>query len=108
MSAWLFRSVSECDSYVHIRPNAPLFQDVTRKPRCEITRTDSATVPLTVKYSPVFSASLLLADCVVFCVQGDKDFTPAAAQVAHQKPQPGVPKLAPVQHIKQQIHQPRK
>lgn len=45
---------------------------------------------------------------VLCCVQGDKDFTPAAAQVAHQKPQPGVPKLAPVQHIKQQIHQPRK
>ncbi|KAM6971696.1 death-associated protein 1 homolog [Tautogolabrus adspersus] len=41
--------------------------------------------------------------------KGDKDFTPAAAQVAHQKPQPGVPKLAPCQqHIKQQIHQPRK
>lgn len=40
--------------------------------------------------------------------QGDKDFTPAAAQVAHQKPQPSVPKLAPVQHINQQIHQPRK
>lgn len=44
-----------------------------------------------------------------FCsVQGDKDFTPAAAQVAHQKPQPGVPKHAPIQHIKPQIHQPRK
>uniref|UniRef100_A0A3Q3VX83 Uncharacterized protein n=1 Tax=Mola mola TaxID=94237 RepID=A0A3Q3VX83_MOLML len=43
-----------------------------------------------------------------FCFPGDKDFTPAAAQVAHQKPQPSVPKLAPVQHINQQIHQPRK
>lgn len=41
-------------------------------------------------------------------VQGDKDFTPAAAQVAHQKPQPCVPKLAPVQHLNQHIHQPRK
>lgn len=41
-------------------------------------------------------------------VQGDKDFTPAAAQVAHQKPQPGVPKHPPIQHIKPQIHQPRK
>ncbi|XP_041670178.1 death-associated protein 1 [Cheilinus undulatus] len=41
--------------------------------------------------------------------KGDKDFTPAAAQVAHQKPQPGVPKLPhSQQHIKQQIHQPRK
>ncbi|PWA18120.1 hypothetical protein CCH79_00004303, partial [Gambusia affinis] len=39
--------------------------------------------------------------------KGDKDFTPAAAQVAHQKPQPGVPKLAPAQHINQHIHQPR-
>lgn len=41
-------------------------------------------------------------------LQGDKDFTPAAAQVAHQKPQPGVPKHPPIQHIKPQIHQPRK
>ncbi|XP_028288787.1 death-associated protein 1 homolog [Parambassis ranga] len=40
--------------------------------------------------------------------KGDKDFTPAAAQVAHQKPQPCVPKLPPVQHINQHIHQPRK
>ncbi|XP_005803386.1 death-associated protein 1 [Xiphophorus maculatus] len=40
--------------------------------------------------------------------KGDKDFTPAAAQVAHQKPQPGVPKLPPAQHINQHIHQPRK
>lgn len=40
--------------------------------------------------------------------QGDKDFTPAAAQVAHQKPQPGIPKLPSSQHINQHIHQPRK
>ncbi|XP_034021185.1 death-associated protein 1 [Thalassophryne amazonica] len=40
--------------------------------------------------------------------KGDKDFTPAAAQVAHQKPQPGVPKLPPHCNINQQIHQPRK
>uniref|UniRef100_A0A3B4ZBS3 Death associated protein n=1 Tax=Stegastes partitus TaxID=144197 RepID=A0A3B4ZBS3_9TELE len=40
--------------------------------------------------------------------KGDKDFTPAAAQVAHQKPQPGVPKLPHTQHINQHIHQPRK
>ncbi|KAM9774834.1 death-associated protein 1 [Syngnathus acus] len=40
--------------------------------------------------------------------KGDKDFTPAAAQVAHQKPQPGIPKLPPSQHINQHIHQPRK
>uniref|UniRef100_A0A3B3ZV84 Uncharacterized protein n=1 Tax=Periophthalmus magnuspinnatus TaxID=409849 RepID=A0A3B3ZV84_9GOBI len=40
--------------------------------------------------------------------KGDKDFTPAAAQVAHQKPHPGVPKLPPAQHINQHIHQPRK
>ncbi|CAL1596792.1 unnamed protein product [Knipowitschia caucasica] len=40
--------------------------------------------------------------------KGDKDFTPAAAQVAHQKPAPGVPKLPPAQHHNQQIHQPRK
>ncbi|XP_026147833.1 death-associated protein 1 homolog [Mastacembelus armatus] len=40
--------------------------------------------------------------------KGDKDFTPAAAQVAHQKPQPCVPKLPPAHHINQNIHQPRK
>ncbi|KAM9839782.1 death-associated protein 1 homolog [Aulostomus maculatus] len=40
--------------------------------------------------------------------KGDKDFTPAAAQVAHQKPQPCIPKLPPAQHINQHIHQPRK
>uniref|UniRef100_A0A8C6WN14 Death-associated protein n=1 Tax=Neogobius melanostomus TaxID=47308 RepID=A0A8C6WN14_9GOBI len=40
--------------------------------------------------------------------KGDKDFTPAAAQVAHQKPQPGVPKLPATQQINQHIHQPRK
>ncbi|XP_072306720.1 death-associated protein 1 homolog [Eucyclogobius newberryi] len=40
--------------------------------------------------------------------KGDKDFTPAAAQVAHQKPLPGVPKLPPAQHINQHINQPRK
>ncbi|XP_031706206.1 death-associated protein 1 homolog [Anarrhichthys ocellatus] len=40
--------------------------------------------------------------------KGDKDFTPAAAQVAHQKPQPCVSKLPATQHINQHIHQPRK
>ncbi|XP_030625516.1 death-associated protein 1 homolog [Chanos chanos] len=40
--------------------------------------------------------------------KGDKDFTPAAAQVAHQKPIPSVQKLPPAQHINQHIHQPRK
>ncbi|XP_034427519.1 death-associated protein 1 [Hippoglossus hippoglossus] len=40
--------------------------------------------------------------------KGDKDFTPVAAQVAHQKPQPGVPKLPSVQQFNQHIHQPRK
>ncbi|XP_068604029.1 death-associated protein 1 homolog [Brachionichthys hirsutus] len=40
--------------------------------------------------------------------KGDKDFTPAAAQVAHTKPQPCVPKLPPVQQFNQAIHQPRK
>ncbi|KAA8580889.1 hypothetical protein FQN60_013847 [Etheostoma spectabile] len=40
--------------------------------------------------------------------KGDKDFTPAAAQVAHQKPQPCVSKLPASQHINQHIHQPRK
>ncbi|XP_019943349.1 death-associated protein 1 homolog [Paralichthys olivaceus] len=40
--------------------------------------------------------------------KGDKDFTPVAAQVAHQKPQPCVPKLSSVQQINQHIHQPRK
>ncbi|KAM3838132.1 death-associated protein 1 homolog [Diretmus argenteus] len=40
--------------------------------------------------------------------KGDKDFTPAAAQVAHQKPQPSVSKLPSGQHLNLQIHQPRK
>ncbi|KAL7374177.1 hypothetical protein ABVT39_023201 [Epinephelus coioides] len=40
--------------------------------------------------------------------KGDKDFTPAAAQVAHQKPQPCVPKPPTNQHIKHHIQQPRK
>uniref|UniRef100_A0A8C0UXB9 Death-associated protein 1 n=1 Tax=Cyanistes caeruleus TaxID=156563 RepID=A0A8C0UXB9_CYACU len=44
----------------------------------------------------------------VFSKQGDKDFPPAAAQVAHQKPHPSVEKLPHPQHVKQHIHQPRK
>ncbi|KAK1160258.1 death-associated protein 1-like [Acipenser oxyrinchus oxyrinchus] len=40
--------------------------------------------------------------------QGDKDFPPAASQVAHLKPQPCVEKLPPPHHINQHIHQPRK
>lgn len=40
--------------------------------------------------------------------KGDKDFTPAAAQVAHQKPQPCVPKHAPTMQVNQHINQPRK
>uniref|UniRef100_A0A8V0X3T1 Death associated protein n=1 Tax=Gallus gallus TaxID=9031 RepID=A0A8V0X3T1_CHICK len=39
--------------------------------------------------------------------RGDKDFPPAAAQVAHQKPHPSVEKLPHPQHVKQHIHQPR-
>ncbi|KAM9308833.1 death-associated protein 1 [Gastrophryne carolinensis] len=40
--------------------------------------------------------------------RGDKDFPPAAAQVAHQKPHPSMEKLPPAQHVNQHIHQPRK
>ncbi|XP_043920859.1 death-associated protein 1-like [Protopterus annectens] len=40
--------------------------------------------------------------------RGDKDFPPAAAQVAHQKPHPAVEKLPTGYHINQCIHQPRK
>lgn len=40
--------------------------------------------------------------------KGDKDFTPAAAQVAHQKPVPAVQKLPAAHHINQHINQPRK
>ncbi|XP_059584582.1 death-associated protein 1 isoform X1 [Alligator mississippiensis] len=40
--------------------------------------------------------------------RGDKDFPPAAAQVAHQKPHPSVEKLPNPQHVNQHIHQPRK
>ncbi|CAH2283590.1 death-associated 1 [Pelobates cultripes] len=39
--------------------------------------------------------------------RGDKDFPPAAAQVAHQKPHPSVEKL-PASHCSHHIHQPRK
>lgn len=42
------------------------------------------------------------------CSQGDKDFPPAAAQVAHQKPQASMEKMPPVYHINPQINQPRK
>ncbi|MBN3283060.1 DAP1 protein, partial [Polyodon spathula] len=42
------------------------------------------------------------------CWQGDKDFPPAASQVAHLKPQPCVEKLPSPHHINQHIHQPRK
>ncbi|XP_067869778.1 death-associated protein 1 homolog isoform X2 [Heterodontus francisci] len=40
--------------------------------------------------------------------RGDKDFPPAAAQVAHNKPQPCVEKLPAPHHINSFIHQPRK
>ncbi|XP_053322272.1 death-associated protein 1 [Spea bombifrons] len=40
--------------------------------------------------------------------RGDKDFPPAAAQVAHQKPHPSVEKLPPAHHVNQHINQPRK
>ncbi|XP_069816481.1 death-associated protein 1 [Dendropsophus ebraccatus] len=40
--------------------------------------------------------------------RGDKDFPPAAAQVAHQKPHASVEKLPPAQHVNQHINQPRK
>ncbi|XP_039382887.1 death-associated protein 1 isoform X2 [Mauremys reevesii] len=40
--------------------------------------------------------------------RGDKDFPPAAAQVAHQKPHPSVEKLPHPQHVNQHINQPRK
>ncbi|KAJ8376580.1 hypothetical protein SKAU_G00071600 [Synaphobranchus kaupii] len=40
--------------------------------------------------------------------KGDKDFPPAAAQVAHQKPQPSVEKMHQGSHTNQHIHQPRK
>ncbi|XP_067107984.1 death-associated protein 1 homolog [Osmerus mordax] len=40
--------------------------------------------------------------------KGDKDFTPAAAQVAHQKPQASISKLPASHHLTQHIHQPRK
>ncbi|XP_075683006.1 death-associated protein 1 [Rhinoderma darwinii] len=40
--------------------------------------------------------------------RGDKDFPPAAAQVAHQKPHPAVEKLPSAQHVNQHINQPRK
>uniref|UniRef100_A0A452IQZ8 Uncharacterized protein n=1 Tax=Gopherus agassizii TaxID=38772 RepID=A0A452IQZ8_9SAUR len=41
-------------------------------------------------------------------MRGDRDFPPAAAQVAHQKPQPCLEKFAPQHRINQHIPQPRK
>jgi len=38
---------------------------------------------------------------------GDKDFTPAAVRVAHDKPQPTVTKPVPNKQINRTIHQPR-
>nr|XP_002130753.1 death-associated protein 1-like [Ciona intestinalis] len=38
---------------------------------------------------------------------GDKDFTPASVQVAHQKPLPTVPKPVTNKQINRQIQQPR-
>ncbi len=60
------------------------------------------------------SCQISYAHIVISCVvigcpsQGDKDFTPAAAQVAHQKPVPAVQKLPTSHHFNQHIHQPRK
>jgi len=53
---------------------------------------------------PEKEPSLVVSGAVT---KGDKDFTPAAAQVAHQKPQPSISKLPPSQNFTQ-IHQPRK
>lgn len=55
--------------------------------------------------SPPKAAPMIVSGVVT---RGDKDFTPAAAQVAHTKPQPCVPKLRPVQQCNLPIHQPRK
>ncbi|XP_042188281.1 death-associated protein 1 [Callorhinchus milii] len=55
--------------------------------------------------SPKQSLRVVISGAIT---RGDKDFPPAAAQVAHQKPQPGVEKLPPAHCINQTIHQPRK
>lgn len=57
----------------------------------------------------VSCAHIVISGVVIGCPsQGDKDFTPAAAQVAHQKPVPAVQKLPTAHHFNQHIHQPRK
>lgn len=55
--------------------------------------------------SPPKPSTLIVSGAVT---KGDKDFTPAAAQVAHQKPQASVSKLPTSHHLTQHIHQPRK
>ncbi|XP_072880189.1 death-associated protein 1 homolog [Hemitrygon akajei] len=55
--------------------------------------------------SPKPSVPIIISGALA---RGDKDFPPAAAQVAHQKPSPSVEKL-PISHqINHSIHQPRK
>lgn len=55
--------------------------------------------------SPPKPSTVIVSGAVT---KGDKDFTPAAAQVAHQKPQASVSKLPTSHHLTQHIHQPRK
>lgn len=55
--------------------------------------------------SPLPKPSMVISGVIT---RGDKDFPPAAAQVAHQKPHPSVEKLPVAHHVNQCIHQPRK
>ncbi|KAM6976561.1 death-associated protein 1 homolog [Aplochiton taeniatus] len=75
-------------------PEPPQQQEKNKEDEEEYEASSSPTKP-----------TLIVSGAVT---KGDKDFTPAAAQVAHQKPQPSVAKLPNSQHINQHIHQPRK
>ncbi|GCB68419.1 death-associated protein 1 homolog [Scyliorhinus torazame] len=55
--------------------------------------------------SPKPTVPIIISGAVA---RGDKDFPPAAAQVAHQKPYPSVEKLPVAHQINHSIHQPRK
>ncbi|XP_038652807.1 death-associated protein 1 isoform X2 [Scyliorhinus canicula] len=55
--------------------------------------------------SPKLTVPIIISGAVA---RGDKDFPPAAAQVAHQKPYPSVEKLPVAHQINHSIHQPRK
>ncbi|XP_078385312.1 death-associated protein 1-like [Cetorhinus maximus] len=73
--------------------------------------TGDAAVPEKDKSSKEFESSSPSKQTILISgalTRGDKDFPPAATQVAHHKPQPCVEKLAAPHQTNSFIHQPRK